>query len=234
MKIKHIVTFTLDSMNEQHYQFLGGLLMVSAIADIDIDMDSEAVKDEPVDDKPKYTPYVPSSGFDAGHLVAEAVKMQKADEQARIAPRPPADWASTNDNLKTKWFDMSRFVRDGVLLSIDCPTCRQPAGHPCLTAGGDQYQVGYGHAARTAKAARKYFGYAEGVTAAARPTLTKKPPTNRHAYMRKVECSTCGALVGEPCHPRGSQNEHNKRPYDSFYHLDRIQRANNKWGEKRS
>lgn len=228
MKIKHTITFTLDSENPQHYGFLGGLVMTSAVADIDVDMDSEPVKDEP-----KYTPYVPSSGFDDSSLVVEAVKMQKADEQAHITPRPPADWASTDDQLKEKWFNLSAPARQGVLLNMSCPTCLATLGEMCRTAAGDEYSTGYGHAARAARAARATFG--AGVTAATRlPTLTKKPPINRHAYMRKVECSTCGALVGEPCHPRGSQNEHNKRPYDGFYHLARIQRANDKWGEKRS
>ena len=61
---------------------------------------------------------------------------------------------------------------------------------------------------------RAFLGY-KSVTVAP-PSLQKNPPTNRHAYMRKVLCPTCLAEPGEPCHPRGTQHEFNTRPYNGF------------------
>ena len=229
MEIKYTYTFTLDSVNKDHVFFLGCIEMLFASTDIDVH-----VENGPVEDKPSYYRQPDTiEDDDEPHVEDRDDEHQERLDrivatEPKSTPRPPADWASTNDKLKEKWFDLNRHIRDGAILSIDCPTCTSRTGQSCRTASGDLYQPGYSHAARAAKAMRAFLGY-KSVTVAP-PSLQKNPPTNRHAYMRKVLCPTCLAEPGEPCHPRGTQHEFNTRPYNGFYHLARINRANAKWG----
>ena len=73
-------------------------------------------------------------------------------------PEPVAKPTITDAELKARWFDMGSIMRDNMLIRHVCTTCRARRGEACKTAGGSEYHVGMGHAARARIAARAYFG----------------------------------------------------------------------------